>query len=233
MEKMEQTMNCNTLTKEVERIKSGIGGLDNYMDGGFPKSSNIVLSGLPGTGKTLFGMAFIAEGCRNNEKCLYITVEQSPDAIIKQAIQFNWNFAEWQQQGSLQIAHFNFLKPISKKMLENIIQNVENDQYDRVVIDSISAIAHAPIPISYLEFLELFDKTTKNGITTVCIAQKDEKEPTNKMLGYIGDGLLSFNRKILGETSIRTIEIEKLRWTKINDVPHNFEFTDNGIIVKD
>ncbi len=231
--KMEQTMNFNTLTKEVERIKSGIDGLDNFMDGGFPKSSNIVLSGLPGTGKTLFGMAFIAEGCRNNEKCLYITVEQSPDAIIKQAIQFNWNFPQWQEQGNLQLVHLDFMRPISKKMVENILQNVENDHYDRVVIDSISAITHSPLPVSYYDFLELFEKTTQNGVTTVCIAQKDEKEPTNKILEYIGDGLISFERKILGETSIRTIEIEKLRWTKIDDVPHNFEFTENGIVVKD
>jgi len=52
------------------------------------------------------------------------------------------------------------------------------------------------------------------------------------MLEYIGDGLLSFNRRILGETSNRTIEIEKLRWTKINDVPHKFDFTENGIVIK-
>ena len=229
---MEQSMNFNTISKEVERIKSGIDGLDNFMEGGFPKSSNIVLSGLPGTGKTLFGMAFIAEGCRNNEKCIYITVEQSPEAIIKQAIQFNWDFSQWQEQGNLKIIHFDFLKPISKKMLENILQNVENNHYTRVVIDSISAIAHSPIPISYLEFLELFDITTKNEITTVCIAQKDEREPTNKMLEYIGDGLILFEKNILGHTPNRTITIDKLRWTKINELPHDFEFTENGIVIQ-
>ena len=230
---MEQSINFDNINKEIERVNSGIAGLDNLMEGGFPKSSNIVLSGLPGTGKTLFGMAFIAEGCKNNEKCLYITVEQPPDALIKQAIQFNWNFPQWQEQGNLQIVHFDFMKPISKKMLENILQNIENKHYDRVVIDSISAIAHSPLPVSYYDFLELFDKTTKNGITTLCIAQKDEKEPTNKILEYIGDGLVSFGREILGETSNRTIEIEKLRWTRINDVPHSFEFTENGIVIKD
>jgi predicted ATP-dependent serine protease len=52
---MEETMNFKNIKKEVERIKSGIDGLDNFMEGGFPKSSNIVLSGLQGTGKTLFG----------------------------------------------------------------------------------------------------------------------------------------------------------------------------------
>lgn len=233
MEKMEQNFNFKNYNEEIERVKSGVNGLDSFMEGGFPKSSNIVLSGLPGTGKTLFGMAFIAEGCRNNEKCLYITVEQTPDAIIKQANQFNWNFSQWQDQGNLKIVHFDFMKPINKKMVENILQDVENDSYNRVVIDSISAIAHSPLPVSYYEFLELLEKTTQNGITTLCITQKDEKEPTNKMLGYIGDGLVSFDRKILGDTSSRTIEIEKLRWTKINDVPHNFEFTDNGIVITD
>jgi len=226
---MEQDMNFNTIHKEIERVKSGIHGLDDFMEGGFPKSSNIVLSGHPGTGKTLFGMAFIAEGCRNNEKCLYITVEESPDAIIKQALQFNWDFPQWQEQGNLEIMHFDFLKPLSKKMIENIVQNVEHDHYDRVVIDSISAIAHSPIPISYLGFLELFDKTTKNGITTVCISQKNEKEQTNKMLEYIGDGLIDFEASAVGESENRTIQIKKLRWTKTNILQHPFEFNENGI----
>jgi KaiC/GvpD/RAD55 family RecA-like ATPase len=229
---MDETMNFKNIKKEVERIKSGINGLDNFMEGGFPKGSNIVISGLPGTGKSLFGMSFIAEGCRNGERCLYITVEQTPEAIIKQANQFNYNFTEWQEQGNLKIVHFNFLEPISKKMLENVLQSVENESYDRVVIDSISAIAHAPVPISYMGFLELFDKTTKNGITTVCIAQKDEREPTNKMLEYIGDGLILFEKNILGQTPNRTITIDKLRWTKINELPHDFEFAENGIVIQ-
>jgi len=228
---MEQSINFNTINKEIERVKSGITGLDNFMEGGFPKSSNIIVSGLPGTGKTLFGMAFIAEGCRNNEKCLYITVEQPPDAIIKQAIQFNWDFPKWQEQGKLQIVNFDFKKPISKKMVEDILQNVENNHYDRVVIDSISAVTHSPLPVSYYDFLELFEKTTQHGVTTVCIAQKDEKEPTNKLIEYIGDGLVTLDAGAVGKTPSRTLQIKKMRYTYVDITPKNFEITRDGKII--
>jgi KaiC/GvpD/RAD55 family RecA-like ATPase len=177
-------------------------------------------------------MAFIAEGCRNNEKCLYITVEQSPEAIIKQAIQFNWDFSQWQEQGNLKIVHFDFLNPISKKMLEDILETIEKEPYDRIVIDSISAIAHSPLPVSYYDFLKFFEKTSQHGVTAVCITQKDERELTNKLLDYAGDGLILFEKNILGHTPSRTITIDKLRWTKINELPHDFEFTENGIVIQ-
>ena len=226
---MEQNINFNTIKKQIERVKSGVNGLDNFMEGGFPKGSNIILSGLPGTGKSLFGMAYIAEGCRNNEKCLYITVEQIPAAIIKQAIQFNWNFPQWQDQGNLQVVHFDFKKPIEQKMLEDILETIESDPYDRLVIDSISAISHSPLPVSYYNFLIFFDKISQKGVTTVCIAQKDEKELANKLLEYVGDGLIDFEASAVGETENRTIQIKKLRWTKTNILQHPFEFTENGI----
>ena len=165
----------------------------------------------------------------------------------KQAIQFNWDFAKWQEQGILKIVHIDFKKPIEMKMLAGILQLIENDHYDRLVIDSINPIAHAPPAISSVDhrlsmpdrdilsemiranIITLFDKTTKNGVTTVCIAQKDEKDPTNKMLDYIGDGLIDFEASAVGENENRTIQFKKLRWTKTNILQHPFNFTDNGI----
>lgn len=230
-ENMEETMNFKTIKKEVERVKSGINGLDNFMEGGFPKGSNIVLSGLPGTGKSLFGMAYIAEGCRNNEKCLYITVEQPPSAIIKQAVQFNWDFPQWQEQGNLKIVHFDFKKPIEKKMLEDILETIENNPYDRIVIDSISAIAHSPLPVSYYDFLKFFEKTSQHGLTTVCITQKDEKELTNKLLDYAGDGLITLDAGAIGKTPNRALQIKKMRYTYVDITPKNFEITKDGKII--
>ena len=43
------------------RIKTGINGLDELIEGGFPEKSTILVSGTPGTGKTLF--------CLHMSKC--------------------------------------------------------------------------------------------------------------------------------------------------------------------
>jgi len=215
--------------KPIIRVSSGIPGLDPLMESGFPKGSNIIVTGLKGTGKSTFAMQFIAEGCKNNEKCLYITIEQPPDAIMKQALQYHWPYPDWEKKGNLQFAYLNFKKPMSTKMFNYILQTIEDDPWDRIVMDSITALINSPFPIAYFDVLELFEKTTKKGVTTVCVAQKDDKDRTNEFIEYVGDGVLLFERNILGDKSNRTMALEKLRLTKINDVPHDFEFTENGI----
>ena len=215
--------------KPIMRVSSGIPGLDSLMESGFPKGSNIIAIGLKGTGKSTFAMQFIAEGCKKGERCLYITVEQSPPSIIKQALQYHWPFQEWEQKGNLQFAYLNFKKPMSSKMFEYIIRTVEQGHWDRIVLDSISALLNAAFPIAYSNILELFEKTAEHGVTTVCVAQKDDANRANEFIEYVGDGVLLFERNILGDKSNRTVALEKLRLTKINDVPHDIEFTENGI----
>jgi circadian clock protein KaiC len=46
----------------MERIKTGIKGFDNLIEGGFPKGSTTLLSGTPATAKTIFGLEFLING---------------------------------------------------------------------------------------------------------------------------------------------------------------------------
>jgi len=57
---------------EVERIETGIEGLDDLIDGGFPESSVTLISGGTGTGKTTFCNQFLMQGIEKGQKCLYI-----------------------------------------------------------------------------------------------------------------------------------------------------------------
>ncbi|MEM0467011.1 MAG: ATPase domain-containing protein [Candidatus Thermoplasmatota archaeon] len=217
----------------IIRVPSGVPGLDPLMENGFPKGSNIIAIGAKGTGKSTFAMQFIAEGCKKGEKCLYITIEQSPPAIIRQALQYHLPYPEWEKQGNLQFAYLNFKKPMSKKTFDYIIQTVEQGHWDRIVLDSISALMNAQFPIAYNLILELFEQTAKHGVTTVCVAQKDDTKRANEFIEYVGDGVILFERKILGNKSSRTATLEKLRWTKIDDAPHGAEFTENGLRITD
>ena len=59
----------------LTRIRTGIPGLDNIMDGGFIENTITVLSGPAGSGKSLLAMQYLFNGARNfNEPGIYITV---------------------------------------------------------------------------------------------------------------------------------------------------------------
>ncbi|MDI6807071.1 MAG: ATPase domain-containing protein, partial [Candidatus Aenigmarchaeota archaeon] len=55
----------------VERTSTGIPGLDKLIEGGYPKGSVVLVSGGPGTGKTLLGLQFIYQGAKANEPGVY------------------------------------------------------------------------------------------------------------------------------------------------------------------
>ena len=49
----------------VERIKTGVNGLDRVLKGGLRKNSSILITGAPGTGKTILALEFIYYGAKN------------------------------------------------------------------------------------------------------------------------------------------------------------------------
>jgi len=65
----------------IERVKTGVPGLDRLIAGGFVKGSANLVSGGTGTGKTTFCVQFLLEGLRNNEPCVYLTMEEDPRDI--------------------------------------------------------------------------------------------------------------------------------------------------------
>ena len=67
----------------MNRITTGIKTLDSIIDGGFPENSTILISGSPGSGKTLFSLNFLLEGARKNERCCYISLSETKDELIK------------------------------------------------------------------------------------------------------------------------------------------------------
>ncbi|MGF3584302.1 MAG: RAD55 family ATPase, partial [Thermoplasmatota archaeon] len=121
----------------------------------------------------------------------------------------------------------------------------------RVVIDSITSIVFAPFSIhsivdgadrglqphaltemSRAEVISLIDLLQYNGITTVVTSQKVEGMPGDTydtVSEFKGDGLIVLNSAAVGKTLNRTLQVKKLRKTKIDGVPHTFEFTDRGI----
>lgn len=88
---------------QTERVTTGIVGLDPLIEGGFPQGRSILITGEPGTGKSIFALQFLAEGLNQNESCIFVTADESPMDILEQAASMGWDFERYVENKQLAI----------------------------------------------------------------------------------------------------------------------------------
>jgi len=88
----------------MERVKTGIKGLDDMLGGGFLVETANMVEGAPGTGKTTLGMQFIYNGITQfNEPGLIMTFEEFPQQYYRDAETFGWDFRGLEQADKLRV----------------------------------------------------------------------------------------------------------------------------------
>jgi circadian clock protein KaiC len=75
----------------ANRMATGIEGLDNVLEGGFPANRIYLVEGDPGTGKTTLGLQFLLEGVRLGEPGLYVTLSETKEELQAVAQSHGWN----------------------------------------------------------------------------------------------------------------------------------------------
>ena len=239
----------------MERLSTGAEGLDDLMDGGIPKGFNILVSGAPGTGKTILGLQFIHEGVKKGEAGIYVSFEQFKEDIIEQANQFGWNEIKDEKLFSLlSIKHKDI-----QSFMNYLKDEVEAKNAKRLVIDSLSVVSVYTNIMEDPEFTKLMDlsidlhsrvsvdpeqyrkqivyhilsKVRMMGVTTLLISEQIEAEKLTRdeVSEFVSDGVIVLKKVVIGKDVIRSIVVEKMRQTKINAGTHSMEFGENGIVI--
>lgn len=142
----------------MNRVKTGISGLDEMLGGGFlPKTANLV-EGAPGTGKTTLGMQFIYNGIiKFNEPGLIITFEEFPQQYYYDAAAFGWDFRDLEKKGLLKIVMTSpEVVTLGVESVGGLIsQHIQQMDAQRIVVDSIthfSRLTQDPQELRSLEF---------------------------------------------------------------------------------
>ncbi|RME52703.1 hypothetical protein D6783_04025, partial [Candidatus Woesearchaeota archaeon] len=175
-----------TLKHAESRIKvsSGIPGLDRLLSGGFFKGTSTFLAGTTGTGKTLFALHFLIAGLKNNEACLYVSFEESKDALRKNAENFGCNFPQHEQEKRLHLR----CEPPESTFIEGhyqtILSLIRRKRIQRCIIDSLSAVANAFPEEHFLSFAKrLYLSLKQHGVTTLFTSAADTKEHMKEFTG--------------------------------------------------
>ncbi|MEB3269010.1 MAG: ATPase domain-containing protein, partial [Leptolyngbya sp.] len=140
----------NTLSQTgVAKIRTMIEGFDDISHGGLPVGRTTLVSGTSGTGKTLMAVQFLYNGIIHfDEPGVFVTFEESPDDIVKNACSFGWDLQRLVDEGKLFILDAS-PDPEGQDVVGNFDLSalIERIQYairkykaQRVSIDSVTAV---------------------------------------------------------------------------------------------
>jgi KaiC/GvpD/RAD55 family RecA-like ATPase len=87
----------------MERMPTGIANLDKKISGGYPKGKGILITGVPGAGKTIFGLHFLHKSCMDGQKCVMVATEETPEDLLEQASMLGLGLESFIDKGLLQI----------------------------------------------------------------------------------------------------------------------------------
>ena len=208
----------------VRKVKSGIEGLDEVIGGGFPKGSLILLAGRPGTGKTVFSMRFLVEGCRVGEPGVYVSFTESKKTLIENVSRhIGVDLGRLVGEGKLKILDFTAVREKGVSAVMNaILDEIRAVKAKRLVIDSFSAMAQAfgsPIDVRIMVHLLLSRIVRGMGCTSLVI----EEVPIGKSeIGFgveefVADGIIVLRAGYLNDRLFRDLELIKLRGVRLGE----------------
>src|SRR3989338_8319038 len=108
----------------MNKIKTGIGGLDKALQGGIPEGNIVLISGGAGTGKSTLCLQILINAAKMNEKSLYLSTEQTREEIGRMAENFGWNLADLEKKKVFEMHYFDTLSG-SANLLADIESKIE------------------------------------------------------------------------------------------------------------
>ncbi|MFD1640985.1 KaiC domain-containing protein [Halohasta litorea] len=225
---------------DIDRIDLGIDGLDEMILGGVPERSLIGIIGGAGTGKTTFALQFLNEALENGERAVFITLEQTEEAVLSTAEEKGWPFREYADNDQLAVV---VLDPVE---MANSLASIRGDisrlirefGASRLVLDSVSLLEmmydHPAKRRS-----EVFDFTRslkEAGVTTLLTSEASEDSSHASRYGaveYLTDAVfvLRYVRTSNFEETRLAIEIQKIRDANHSRATKPYDLTDEGMSV--
>ena len=227
------------------RALTGIAGLDTMLNGGIPVGHVVLVTGLPGTGKTCLGLAFLAAGVERKEPGVFLSLEEEIDPLMETARQFGWPFDAAVKDGRLRILRLDprethqSLRRIQGELGKELAQLGAR----RIVVDSVSLLEMlCDSEVSRRETLfALAGACRASGATTVMTAEADPRHPEvsrNGLAEYVADGviLLGHSQTADGRRVGLAARILKMRRTAHMRTaqpyaigPHGIEVDENAV----
>lgn len=223
-----------------ERMPLGVEGLDEMLHGGLLRGSTTVLLGPPGSGKTMLGLHFLAEGARRNEPALYFGLNEPPPLVIDAADELGLDFTGSVGDGRIQIFWQPALEASLDLLAQQLLVIVREHGVTRLFIDGLDAFSDVSIYRERLPLLltALTNQLRAMNVTTVTSVELDHLFGPTVQIPITGVSAIVENVIFLRYVELqarlyRFISVLKTRRSRHDPAIREFTVGDNGIEVSD
>jgi KaiC/GvpD/RAD55 family RecA-like ATPase len=223
----------------MELVETGIQGVDSILNGGLVENATVLISGNPGTGKSIFGIQFIYNGAREfDEKGIYLSFEEN-EADIREAAH-SIGFEEWGElvdSGAIKVFDKQVLLRENdfSSTLDTLLADLEDSEYERLVMDSLTMfqLFFETESEQRRYLLQFSDILKQNDFTSLLIAEQGAQFPETdvSLENFLTDGNIYLYQTPTESGVNRYIWIAKMRKTDIRNDIFPMDLDSGGITV--
>jgi len=224
----------------INKLPTGIPGLDDVLGGGIPEFSLNLIAGAPGCGKTTLAHQILFANASPERKALYISVlGEPPIKMLRYQQQFSF-FDASKIDESVRFLHLGDAAVTGNlaEVFDSIVREVERSSASIVVVDSFRAVVRSapaerdsePNLQSFMQKLALH--LTSCEATTFLVGEyfEQEKNASNAVF-TVADGIIWLYQSMERNSMVRKLQVAKVRGQEQIPGLHTVRISDRGISV--
>ncbi|WP_202620450.1 circadian clock protein KaiC [Methylocystis heyeri] len=228
---------------EIQKVPSGIRGLDELTGGGLPAGRPTLVCGGPGCGKTLLAMTFLVKGARDyREPGVFVSFDERIVDLAANVSSLGFDLVELQEQKLIAMDHVVLDRQAFQETGEYDLEGlfvrlghaINRVEAKRVVLDSIDSL-FAGIPNAAVvrsELVRLFNWLKERGLSTIVTAERGETGLTRHGVEeYVSDCVIVLDHRVIEQLSTRRLRVVKYRGSAHGTNEYPFLIGRRGITV--
>lgn len=227
----------------LQKVKTGINGLDEITFGGLPKGRPTLVIGNAGSGKTMMAMEFIVRGATDyNEPGVFVAFEETPKDLGQNFASRGWNLKQLQDQGKMAVDYVYIerseIEETGEYDLEGLFirlaHSVDKIGAKRIVLDTIEVLFSGLSNEAILraELRRLFRWIKDRGLTAIVTGERGETTLTRYGLEeYVADCVIILDHRVVNQIGTRRMRILKYRGSHHGTNEYPFLIEETGISI--
>ncbi len=222
----------------ISKIPTGIRGLDQVLHGGVPEGALTLLSGGPGTGKTMLGLEFLVRGAQKGIPGIMLTFEERETALRDYAAGLGWDLAAFENRGSLALISA-CIRPDAvisgdfdlRGIFGILRQKAADLQASQIVIDAPDVFLRLldDVAKERTELYALREWLRDAGMTAIMTVKGESGDPLPYgFLDYMADCVINLSQRVLDQVTTRRLRVIKYRGAAFGRNEYPFCITDRG-----